>query len=332
MIKVAINGFGRIGRMALRKLIHNAEVQVVAINDLSSPKMLAYLFKYDSIQGVFAEDVSSNEEALRIQGQTIPVFAERNPEDLPWQKLDVDVVLECTGIFETKEKASLHLKAGAKKVVISAPSDKDVKAIVYHVNHSTLTKDDLLISAASCTTNCLALLADILHKEYGIVSGQMSTIHAYTNSQPLMDVPDPKNGFRKSRAAADSIIPYTTGAAKTIGLVIPALAGKLDGSSQRVPVHSGSVVELYTLLEKDTTTQEINELMKKHANESFGYTQEELVSSDIVGCNFGSLFDATQTNVVGAPGRQLVKTVAWYDNEMSFVSQMIRTLLYFAKI
>lgn len=240
--------------------------------------------------------------------------------------------MECTGIFESKEKASLHLKAGAKKVIISAPSDKDVTTVVYNVNHEILSEKDVLISAASCTTNCLAPLAKTLNDHFGIVSGQMNTIHAYTNSQPLMDVPDSKNGFRKSRAAADSIIPYTTGAAKAIGLVIPALSGKLDGSSQRVPVHSGSIVELYTLLEKETSEQEINAVMKAAANESFGYNEDPIVSTDIIGTSYGSLFDATQTKIVGAGKNQLVKTVAWYDNEMSFVSQLARVLTYLGNL
>lgn len=332
MIKVAINGFGRIGRMTFRKLFDNKEVEVVAINDLSTPEMLAYLLKYDSIHGVFPHAVQSKEQHLVVNGKETIVYAERNPENLPWQSLGIDVVLECTGIFESKEKASLHLKAGAKKVIISAPSDKDVTTIVYNVNHDILSPTDVLISAASCTTNCLAPLANTLNTHFGIVSGQMNTIHAYTNSQPLMDVPDSKNGFRKSRAAADSIIPYTTGAAKAIGLVIPALNGKLDGSSQRVPVHSGSIVELYTILEKETSEQEINAVMKAAANNSFGYNEDPIVSTDIIGTSYGSLFDATQTKIVGIGKNQLVKTVAWYDNEMSFVSQMVRVLTYFGKL
>ncbi|MFS4469848.1 type I glyceraldehyde-3-phosphate dehydrogenase [Chryseobacterium sp. T20] len=332
MIRVAINGFGRIGRMAFRKLYAEEGVEVVAVNDLSTPSLLAYLLKYDSVQGTFDQKISSTETSLLVNNSEIRVYAEKNPEDLPWAKLDVDIVLESTGIFESKEKAGLHLKAGAKKVLISAPSDKDVKTIVYNVNHTSLDQGDLLISAASCTTNCLAPMAKVLHDNLGIKSGQMSTIHAYTNSQPLMDTADKKNGFRRSRSAPDSIVPYTTGAAKAIGLVIPELNGRLDGSSQRVPVHSGSVVELYTVLSKITTEKEINELMKKNANESYGFIDEEIVSSDVIGSSYGSLFDATQTKIVGIGDLQLVKTVAWYDNEMSFVSQMIRTLLYFAKL
>jgi glyceraldehyde 3-phosphate dehydrogenase len=332
MIKVAINGFGRIGRMTFRKLFGNNEVQVVALNDLSSPEMLAYLLKYDSVHGVFPHTLSSTDKSLTVNGREVAVYAERNPENLPWKELDIDVVLECTGIFESKDKAALHLKAGAKKVIVSAPSDKEVKTIVYNVNHELLNKEDVLISAASCTTNCLAPMAKVLNDQFGIVTGQMNTIHAYTNSQPLMDTPDPKNGFRKSRAAADSIIPYTTGAAKAIGLVIPELNGKLDGASQRVPVHSGSVVELYTLLSKTTTEKEINEVMKAAANESYGYNEDPIVSQDIVGMSYGSLFDATQTKITGIGNQQLLKTVSWYDNEMSFVSQLTRLLIYFGNI
>lgn len=329
MIKVAINGFGRIGRLAFRKITENDQLEVVAINDLSAPSMLAYLLKYDSVQGTFRKEVGHTENALVIDGREIAVYAERDPHKLPWGELQVDLVLECTGIFESREKASAHLEAGAKRVIISAPSDKDVKTIVYNVNHHLLNADDRLISCASCTTNCLAPMANVLNEKFGIVAGQMTTIHAYTNSQPLMDTPDPKVNYRKSRAAADSIVPYTTGAAKAIGLVIPELKGKLDGSSQRVPVHSGSVVELFTFLNKAVTVDEINDTMKAAANESYGYTEDPIVSSDVIGINFGSLFDATQTKIVAAGDKQMVKTVSWYDNEMSFVSQMVRTAAYF---
>jgi glyceraldehyde 3-phosphate dehydrogenase len=304
-------------------------LEVVAINDLSAPSMLAYLLKYDSIQGTFNVSIRNTENSLIINDKSIAVYAERNPQNLPWEKHQVDLVLECTGIFESREKASAHFAAGAKKVIISAPSDKDVKTIVYNVNHDILQNTDQLISCASCTTNCLAPMAKVLNDKFGIVTGQMTTIHAYTNSQPLMDTPDPKVNYRKSRAAAGNIVPYTTGAAKAIGLVIPELKGKLDGSSQRVPVHSGSVVELFTILQKTVTTEEINEAMKLAANESYGYTEDPIVSSDVIGMSFGSLFDATQTKIVSAGERQLVKTVAWYDNEMSFVSQMIRSAEYF---
>jgi len=329
MIRVAINGFGRIGRLAFREIMKSSILEVVAINDLSAPSMLAYLLKYDSIQGSFKAAVNHTDNSLIVDNKTIAVYAERNPQNLPWAKHQVDLVLECTGIFETKEKASVHFSAGAKKVIISAPSDNDVKTIVFNVNHHILQNNDQLISCASCTTNCLAPMAKALNDNIGIITGQMTTIHAYTNSQPLMDTPDPKVNYRKSRAAADNIVPYTTGAANAIGLVIPGLKGKLDGSSQRVPVHSGSVVELFTILSKKVSAEEINELMKSAANESYGYTEDPIVSSDVIGISFGSLFDATQTKVVTAGETQLVKTAAWYDNEMSFVSQMIRTSEYF---
>jgi glyceraldehyde 3-phosphate dehydrogenase len=332
MIKVAINGFGRIGRLAFRKIMESKSMEVVAINDLSEPSMLAYLLKYDSIQGTFNAVIGYTAESLIVNNKSIAVYAERIPQNLPWNKHQVDLVLECTGIFESKEKASAHFTAGARKVIISAPSDKDVKTVVYNVNHDILKSSDILISCASCTTNCLAPMAKVLNDNYGIVTGQMTTIHAYTNSQPLMDTPDPKVNYRKSRAAAENIVPYTTGAAKAIGLVIPELKNKLDGSSQRVPVHSGSVVELFTILEKIVSVEEINKIMKSGANESFGFTEDPIVSSDVIGISFGSLFDATQTKVVTAGDRQLVKTVSWYDNEMSFVSQMVRTAEYFGAL
>jgi glyceraldehyde 3-phosphate dehydrogenase len=332
MIKVAINGFGRIGRLALREMMKSKKLEVVAINDLSAPSMNAYLLKYDSIQGTFRAKVDHSENSLIVDNKNIAVYAERNPQNLPWTKHQVDLVLECTGIFESKEKASAHFSAGAGKVIISAPSDNDVITIVYNVNHQILRGNDHLVSCASCTTNCLAPMAKVLNDNFKILAGQMTTIHAYTNSQPLMDTPDPKVNYRKSRAAAANIVPYTTGAAKAIGLVIPELKGKLDGSSQRVPVHSGSVVELFTMLEKKVTAEEINESMKIASNESFGYNEDPIVSSDVIGISFGSLFDATQTKVVTANERQLIKSVAWYDNEMSFVSQMIRTAEYFGAL
>jgi len=332
MIKIAINGFGRIGRLAFREITNNDQLEVVAINDLSAPSMLAYLLKYDSVQGTFKRNISHTENTLIVDGKQVAVYAELDPNKLPWSELNIDVVLECTGIFESREKASAHLKAGAKKVIISAPSDKDVKTIVFNVNHQLLNATDQLISCASCTTNCLAPMAKVLNDKFGIIAGQMTTIHAYTNSQPLMDTPDPKVNYRKSRAAADSIVPYTTGAAKAIGLVIPELKGKLDGSSQRVPVHSGSVVELFTLLEKEVSVDEINRAMQTAANESYGYTEDPIVSADIIGISYGSLFDATQTKVVTAGDKQLVKTVSWYDNEMSFVSQMVRPTAYFGAL
>lgn len=332
MIRIAINGFGRIGRLAFREIAKNDSMEVVAINDLSAPSMLAYLLKYDSVHGKFDKAVTHTDSTLVVDGKEITVIAERDPHKLPWSQLKVDIVLECTGIFESREKASAHFEAGAKKVIISAPSDKDVKTIVFNVNHHLLDTADRLISCASCTTNCLAPMAKTLNDRFGIVAGQMTTIHAYTNSQPLMDTPDPKVNYRKSRAAVDSIIPYTTGAAKAIGLVIPELKGKLDGSSQRVPVHSGSVVELFTLLEKQVSVEEVNAAMKAASNESYGYTEDPIVSSDVIGMNFGSLFDATQTKIVSVGDKQLVKTVSWYDNEMSFVSQMVRTTEYFGAL
>jgi glyceraldehyde 3-phosphate dehydrogenase len=332
MIKIAVNGFGRIGRLAFREIMKSKKLEVVAINDLSTPSMLAYLLKYDSIQGTFKVSVDHTENELIVDKKPIAVYAERNPQNLPWAKHKIDLVLECTGIFESKDKASYHFSAGARKVIVSAPSDKDVKTIVYNVNHHILQNNDQLISCASCTTNCLAPMAKALNDNFGIIAGQMTTIHAYTNSQPLMDTPDPKVNYRKSRAAANNIVPYTTGAAKAIGLVIPELKGRLDGSSQRVPVHSGSVVELYSILEKKVSAEEINKTMKSAANESYGYTEDPIVSSDVIGISFGSLFDATQTNVITADEKQLIKTVAWYDNEMSFVSQMIRTAEYFGAV
>lgn len=332
MIKTAINGCGRIGRLTFRELINNKNITVAAINDLAAPSMLAYLLKYDSIQGRLDAEISHTENSLIVNGQTIKVFSERDPKNLPWGREEIELVLECTGIFESKEKASMHLTAGAKKVLISAPSDKDVKTVVFNVNQNILNSDDKIISAASCTTNCLAPVAKVLNDNFGIASGQMSTIHAYTNSQPLMDTPDPKVNYRKSRAAADSIVPYTTGAAKAIGLVIPELKGKLDGSSQRVPVHSGSLVELYVVLNKKVTAEEINSAMKDNANVTLGYNEEPIVSADIIGMSYGSLFDATQTKIVSAGESQLVKIATWYDNEMSFVAQMIRTAEYFCAL
>ena len=332
MIKVAINGFGRIGRLAFREITKNDKLEVVAINDLSEPSMLEYLLKYDSVQGIFKKSATYNNSNLIVDGKNIAVYAERDPYKLPWDYHKIDLVLECTGIFTTREKASAHLKAGAQKVIVSAISDKDVKTIVYNVNHYLLDTADNLISCASCTTNCLAPMAKVLNDNYKIIAGQMTTIHAYTNSQPLMDTPDPKVNYRKSRSAADNIIPYTTGAAKAIGLVIPELKGKLDGSSQRVPVHSGSVIELFTLLGKEVSADEINAVMKTSANETYGYTEDPIVSSDVIGINYASLFDATQTKVVTADDKQLVKTVSWYDNEMSFVSQLIRTAAYMGEL
>ncbi|HEY4532679.1 MAG TPA: type I glyceraldehyde-3-phosphate dehydrogenase [Fusobacterium sp.] len=325
-VKVAINGFGRIGRLALRVMSENPEYDVVAINDLTDAKTLAHLFKYDSAQGRFQGTIDVTEEGFVVNGDSIKVFAKANPEELPWKELGIDVVLECTGFFTSKEKAEAHIKAGAKKVVISAPATGDLKTIVYNVNHDILDGSETVISGASCTTNCLAPMAKVLHDNFGIVEGLMTTIHAYTNDQNTLDAPHKKGDLRRARAAAANIVPNTTGAAKAIGLVIPELKGKLDGAAQRVPVITGSITELVTVLEKSVTVEEINAAMKAAANESFGYNNEDIVSSDVIGCRFGSLFDATQTRVMTVGEKQLVKTVSWYDNEMSYTSQLIRTL------
>lgn len=331
-VKVAINGFGRIGRLALRLMMGNPEFEVVAINDLTDAHMLAHLFKYDSAQGRFNGTIEVKEDAFVVNGNTIKTFAQANPADLPWGDLGVDVVLECTGFFANKEKAEAHIQAGAKKVVISAPATGDLKTVVFNVNDNILDGTETVISGASCTTNCLAPMAKVLEDKFGIVEGLMTTIHAYTNDQNTLDGPHRKGDLRRARAAAANIVPNTTGAAKAIGLVIPELKGKLDGAAQRVPVITGSITELVTVLKTPVTVEEINAAMKAAANESFGYTEEELVSSDIIGINFGSLFDATQTRVMTVDGKQLVKTVAWYDNEMSYTSQLIRTLKKFVEL
>lgn len=331
-VKVAINGFGRIGRLALRLMVENPEFDVVAINDLTDAHMLSHLFKYDSAQGRFNGTIEVKEDAFVVNGHTIKTFAQADPKNLPWGDLGVDVVLECTGFFTKKEKAEDHIKAGAKKVVISAPATGDLKTVVFNVNDDILDGTETVISGASCTTNCLAPMAKVLEDKYGIVEGLMTTIHAYTNDQNTLDGPHKKGDLRRARAAAANIVPNTTGAAKAIGLVIPALKGKLDGAAQRVPVITGSLTELVTVLNKPVTVEEINAAMKAATNESFGYTEEELVSSDIIGIHYGSLFDATQTRVMTVGDRQLVKTVAWYDNEMSYTSQLIRTLKKFVEL
>lgn len=331
-VKVAINGFGRIGRLALRLMVGNPEFDVVAINDLTDAHMLAHLFKYDSAQGRFDGTIEVKEDAFVVNGKEIKTFAKANPEELPWGELGVDVVLECTGFFTKKEKAEAHIKAGAKKVVISAPATGDLKTVVYNVNHDILDGTETVISGASCTTNCLAPMAKVLEDNFGIVEGLMTAIHAYTNDQNTLDGPHRKGDLRRARAAASNIVPNTTGAAKAIGLVIPSLKGKLDGAAQRVPVITGSITELVSVLAKPVTVEEINAAMKAASNESFGYTEEELVSSDIIGINYGSLFDATQTRVMTVGDKQLVKTVAWYDNEMSYTSQLIRTLKKFVEL
>ncbi len=329
-VKVAINGFGRIGRLVFRQ-IHNMEgIDVVAINDLTSPATLAHLLKYDSAQGRFDEKVTSNESAIIVNGNEIKIYAQKDPAQIPWGSHDVDVVIESTGFFADAEKAQAHITAGAKRVVISAPATGELKTVVFNVNHAILDGTETIISCASCTTNCLAPMAKALNDNFGIVTGIMSTIHAYTNDQNTLDAPHAKNDLRRGRAAAANIVPNSTGAAKAIGLVLPELKGKLDGGAQRVPVITGSVTELYSILEKTVTADEVNAVMKAASNDSFGYNEDEIVSSDVIGINFGSLFDATQTKVQTIGDKQLVKTVSWYDNEMSYVSQLVRTVNYFA--
>lgn len=326
MVKVAINGFGRIGRLALRLMIDNPEFEVVAINDLTDAKTLAHLFKYDSAQGRFNGEIEVKEGAFVVNGKEIKVTAKSNPAELPWGELGVDVVLECTGFFASKEKASVHLTAGAKKVVISAPAGNDLPTVVYNVNHDILDGSEDVISGASCTTNCLAPMAKALNDNFGLNKGFMTTIHAYTNDQNTLDAPHKKGDLRRARAAAANIVPNSTGAAKAIGLVIPELAGKLDGNAQRVPVITGSLTELVCTLDKKVTVEEVNAAMKAASNESFGYTEDPIVSSDVIGISFGSLFDATQTKIMEVDGQQLVKVASWYDNEASYTNQLIRTL------
>src|SRR6188472_1118089 len=296
-VKVAINGFGRIGRLVYRQIYNMEGIDVVAINDLTSPKVLGHLLKYDSAQGRFNEDVKSTEDAIVVNGETIKIYAQKNPAEIPWGTHNVDVVLECTGFFTDKDKASAHLSAGAKRVVISAPATGELKTVVFNVNHDILDGSETIISCASCTTNCLAPMAKVLNDKFGIVTGIMTTIHAYTNDQNTLDAPHPKGDLRRARAAAANIVPNTTGAAKAIGLVLPELKGKLDGGAQRVPVITGSLTELTTILSKKTSAEEVNAAMKAASNESFGYNEDEIVSSDIIGIHFGSLFDATQTKV-----------------------------------
>ncbi|MBE6539572.1 MAG: type I glyceraldehyde-3-phosphate dehydrogenase [Ruminococcaceae bacterium] len=335
-VKVAINGFGRIGRLAFRQMFGAKGYQVVAINDLTSPSMLAHLLKYDSAQGRYNHEVSANDEegTITVDGKTIKIYAEKDANNCPWKKLKVDVVLECTGFYTSKAKASAHINAGAKKVVISAPAGNDLPTIVYNVNENTLSAEDNVISAASCTTNCLAPMAKALNDYAPIQSGIMTTVHAYTGDQMVLDGPHRKGDFRRARAAAENIIPNSTGAAKAIGLVIPELNGKLIGSAQRVPVPTGSSTILVAVVKgKDVTKEAINAAMKAASNESFGYTEEQLVSSDIVGITYGSLFDATQTMVSKIDDDTYqVQVVSWYDNENSYTSQMVRTIKYFAEL
>lgn len=329
-VKVAINGFGRIGRLVFRQIYNMEGIDVVAINDLTSPAVLAHLLKYDSAQGRFGQEVTHTENSIIVNGEEVKIYAQKDPAQIPWGEHGVDVVIECTGFFTDKDKAQAHITAGAKRVVISAPATGDLKTVVFNVNHEILDGTETIISCASCTTNCLAPMAKTLNDNFGIITGIMSTIHAYTNDQNTLDGPHPKGDLRRARAAAANIVPNSTGAAKAIGLVLPELKGKLDGGAQRVPVITGSVTELYSILEKKVTVEEVNAAMKAASNESFGYNEDEIVSSDIIGITFGSLFDATQTKVQTVGDSQLVKTVSWYDNENSYVSQLVRTVHYFA--
>ena len=339
-VKVAINGFGRIGRLAFRQMFEAEGYEVVAINDLTSPKMLAHLLKYDTAQGGFCgkfgenkHTVEAGEDYIVVDGKKITIYAFPNAAELPWGKLDVDVVLECTGFYTSKDKASAHLTAGAKKVVISAPAGNDLPTIVYNVNHKTLTPADTVISAASCTTNCLAPMAKALNDFAPIKSGIMVTIHAYTGDQMVLDGPHRKGDLRRSRAGAVNIVPNSTGAAKAIGLVIPELNGKLIGAAQRVPTPTGSTTILNAIVKGTVSVEDVNAQMKKEATESFGYNEDQIVSSDVIGMRFGSLFDATQTMVINLEnGTSQVQVVSWYDNEMSYVSQMVRTIKHFAEL
>ncbi|MCD7982080.1 MAG: type I glyceraldehyde-3-phosphate dehydrogenase [Clostridiales bacterium] len=334
-VKVAINGFGRIGRLAFRQMFGAEGYEIVAINDLTSPKMLAHLLKYDSSQGKYAkaDTVSAGEDSITVDGQEIKIYAEPDANNCPWKSLDVDVVLECSGFYTSKAKAQAHINAGAKKVVISAPAGNDLPTVVYNVNQDVLTAEDTIISAASCTTNCLAPMAQALNNLASIKSGIMCTIHAYTGDQMTLDGPQRKGDLRRSRAAAVNIVPNSTGAAKAIGLVIPELSGKLIGAAQRVPTPTGSTTILNAVVEGTVTADQINAAMKAASNESFGYNEDEIVSSDIIGMTFGSLFDATQTMVLPLDnGTTQVQVVSWYDNENSYTSQMVRTIKFFAEL
>ena len=339
-VKVAINGFGRIGRLAFRQMFEADGYEVVAINDLTSPAMLAHLLKYDTAQGSFLGKIGENkhtveagDDCIIVDGKKITIYAIKDAKECPWGELGIDVVLECTGFYTSKEKSMAHIAAGAKKVVISAPAGNDLKTIVYSVNEKTLTKEDQVISAASCTTNCLAPMADTLNKTYPVVSGIMTTVHAYTGDQMILDGPQRKGDLRRARAGAQNIVPNSTGAAKAIGLVIPELNGKLIGSAQRVPVPTGSTTILVAVVKgKDVTKESINAAMKAAASESFGYNEDQIVSSDVIGMRYGSLFDATQTMVAKIDDDTYqVQVVSWYDNENSYTSQMVRTIKYFAE-
>lgn len=334
MKKIAINGFGRIGRLTLRHILEtkNKEVEVVAVNDLTDPKMLAHLLKYDTAFRPLNASVEVKEGTIVVNGKEIKVFCEKDPALLPWKKLGIDIVLECTGFFVKKDLAHKHIEAGAKKVVISAPAGKDVKTIVYNVNHKTLTKDDEIISGASCTTNCLAPVVKVLVDNFGIKNGYMTTVHSFTGDQMLQDGPHRKGDLRRARAAGQNIVPSTTGAAKAIGLVVPEAAGILDGCALRVPTITGSFVDLTVELNKQPSVEEVNAAFKKAENQTLKYETDEIVSSDIIGSHYGSIFDSTLTKVQEANGIRLYKVFAWYDNEMSYVSQLVRTLTYFVKL
>ena len=332
-VRVAINGFGRIGRLAFRQMFQAEGFDVVAINDLTSPEMLAYLLKYDTTHGRYNGTVEAKENSIVVNGKEITIYAEKNAADLPWKDLDIDVVLECTGFYTSKDKAMAHINAGAKHVVISAPAGKDLKAIVYNVNHKTLTKDDQIVSAASCTTNCLAPMAKALNDLAPIESGFMTTVHAYTGDQMVLDGPQRKGNLRRSRAAAQNIVPASSGAAKAIGLVLPELDGKLNGAAQRVPTATGSTTILDAVVDKEVTVDQVNAQMKAEETESFEYNTDEIVSSDIINSTAGSIFDATQTKVLPmAGGKTLVQVVSWYDNENSYTTQMCRTIKYFGSL
>lgn len=333
MVKIAINGFGRIGRLCFRETFGSDDFEVVAINDLTDAHTLSHLLKYDTAQKRYeGHTIENTDNSIIVDGKEIRIYAEKDPVNLPWKELDVDVVFECTGFFTKKEDALSHIKAGAKKVIISAPGKGEMKTVVFGVNENILDESEEIISAASCTTNCLAPMAKVINDNFKIKYGIMTTIHAYTNDQNTLDSPHRKGDLRRARAAASNIVPNSTGAAKAIGLVIPELNGKLDGSAQRVPVVTGSLTELTCVLEKKVTKEIINEVMKKNANETLGYTEDEIVSSDVIGTRFGSLFDATQTRVVDTEDGQLVKVVAWYDNEMGYTCQMVRTAKYLMNI
>jgi glyceraldehyde 3-phosphate dehydrogenase len=334
MKKVAINGFGRIGRLAFRLLSECDEFEVVAINDLTDAESLAYLLKYDTAQGNFMVDkISYHDDKIVVDGNEITIYAEKEPENLPWAKYGIDIVIECTGRFTSKEKAEKHIKAGAKKVVISAPASGDVKTVVYNVNHDILDGSETVVSAASCTTNALAPVAKVLNDEFGIVNGYMTTVHAYTNDQSILDLPHSKGIYsRRGRAAAANIIPSSTGAAAAIGLVIPELKGKMDGTALRVPTITGSIVDLVVQLKKNTTVEEINAAIKKASNETLQYTEDPIVSSDVIGSLYGSIFDSLCTNILEVDGKQTVTVFAWYDNEMSYTAQLVRTVKYLAKL